>query len=151
MNTQTQSEDGIVLCQPKLLQCLNQQYVLQYHEIKNQSVNFFFLFFIFLFYSGCGCGCGCEKLLGIYAHILGEWIKCVCGYHPYHMSCSLHVFKGGDPSSFSRHFCPKQVTVWMNRYVTCKSIFMPLTFLSNLLLYIARAREKERDSWFFLL
>ena len=136
MNTQTQSEDGIILCQPKFLQYLNQQYVLQYHEIKNQRVNFFF------FFSACGCAVIMKNFSG-FLPIFQASGSSVCVVIT-HIKCP-------EVSTFSKevirllslvHFCPKQVTVWMNRYVTCKSIFMPLTFLSNLLLYTARARER---------
>lgn len=112
MNTQTQSDDGIVLCQPKLLQYL--QYALQYHEIKNQSVKIFILLQLWLHFSDY------ETLLGIYAHILGEWINCVRGYHSYHMSRGLHIFKLKEVIRLLSvfHLFPKQVTVRMNRTQT---------------------------------
>ena len=136
MNTQTQSEDGIILCQPKLLQYLNQYYVLQYHEIKNQRVNFFFFFLvpvavavIMKNFSGF---LPIFQASGSSVCVVITHIKCP------EVSTSKEVIR----LLSLVHFCPKQVTVWMNRYVTCKSIFMPLTFLSNLLLYTARARER---------
>ena len=143
MNTQTQSEDGIILCQPKLLQYLNQYYVLQYHEIKNQRVNFFFFFFFYIFYF-------------IVPVAVAVIVKNFSGFLPIFQVSGSSVcvvithIKCPEVSTSKEvirllslvHFCPKQVTVWMNRYVTCKSIFMPLTFLSNLLPYTARARER---------